>query len=202
MISLLFRLFGDASPLRRTFQGVRTDARRAGQEAGAEFNRGMGLGGRMRQGMGFGMGLGRLRGGIGMIAGTLGGGLGARTIGEGARLGNLAQQMGVNVELLQRAELAQKLYGDQVFKSTEALGKAIEKLSGVNVQSAETIRQLQRESEAWGKAFASIKASSGGVVASVSEALRGLLEIGTLPLRWLFKGVIPEGRTGGGASGT
>jgi len=45
MISLLFRLFGDASPLKRAMMGVKTDAKVAGAQAGKAFREGMGMAG-------------------------------------------------------------------------------------------------------------------------------------------------------------
>ena len=197
MLSLLFRLLGDASPLRRTFAGVKTDAKKAGRDAGKEFDAGLG-GGR-------GTGLRRLVSGAGVIRAGIAGIAGApiiqqvrEQIEEGTRLSHLAQQLGVTVELLQKAELAQKLYGNSVLRSTEALTKAVKTLDNIPVMSAKTAKALEEENRAWTGIWARMKAGMGAVAAALSQGARlsPQLAIPDLLLR-LF---VPKGKPGGAAN--
>jgi hypothetical protein len=194
MLSLLFRLLGDASPLKRTLAGVRNDAKRAGQDAGKEFDRGMGAsrGTGLRRLVG---GARAIRAGVAGIGGSAAVGFVRGQIEEGTRLAHLAQQLGITVEQLQKAELAQKLYGDSVLKSTEALSKAVKSLDNVPVISEKTAKMLAEEGKAWTLLWAKMKVGLAGVGAAISQGARisPQLSIPALVLDWL----VPKGKPGG-----
>lgn len=189
MPSLLFRLLGDASPLRRTFAGLRTDARQAGAQVGAEFDKGMNggrgggdaFGGRVKSAMGFGRSFKQLRGLLGGIGGVSAIGWAKGKVEEGGRLQNLSEQMGVSTQLIERAELAQKLYGDQVLKSTDALKKAMESLQALPAQSEAVTQALSNEAREWQKLAAEAKSVGGGVAAAGSSGARGIINNAPLP---------------------
>jgi hypothetical protein len=142
--------------------------------------------------MGFGRGFKQLRGLLGGVGGAAAIGWARGKVEEGGRLENLAKQTGVSAELLQRAELAQKLYGDEIFRSTKALKEALDTIKNVPVQSNRVISKLSNEAKEWTKLGAEAKSVGGGVAAAGSSGVRGVIDRIT-PLMLLRTGLAAFG---------
>ena len=219
MISLLFKLMGDASPLRRTLTGLRTDARAAGKAAGKELAAGMtsgsgtgGAGGGLRRALMAGLPSFGIAGSAGSRLLGAGGaaGLGGATIAGGViaagmagratlnasrtaseealRIQNLASQTGLTTEEIQRAELAKKLYGSQVRRSTEALQAAMATIKDNEISSAAAIESMANQQREWTRTMQALHVAMDPVYRFVNETLR---EFATRVIMWtgVTKGV-------------
>lgn len=219
MISLLFKLMGDASPLRRTLTGLRTDARAAGKAAGKELAAGMtagsgsgGAGGGLRRALMAGLpslgiagsagsrvlGAGGAAGigGAAIAGGVIAAGMAGRSVidasrsaGEEAlRVQNLSAQTGLTVEEIQKAELAEKLYGAQVRKSTDALQAAMATIKDNEISSARAIETMANQQREWTRTMQALHVAMDPVYRFVNETLR---EFATRVIMWtgVTKGV-------------
>lgn len=119
MISLLYRILGDASPLKRTLDGTGKDAREAGSNAGKYF------------GTQFKNQVLRFIG-IGAVVSQV-----SKVIGEAVRIQGEAMREGLGVEAMQELQRAAELTGMTV----EELRKSAPEVAGAFTEMMQTIQK-------------------------------------------------------------
>ena len=221
MISLIFRLFGDASPLKRTLAGVRTDAKSAGTAAGHSFNQGLAQGGSLRSLVGSARGFagGTLSaGGLGGLGGLARAGGVAATLGAGAaavaggastaaeealRIQNLSDQLGLTTMDIQKAELAEKLYGAQVRESAKALKEGMSKIKDSEVVTADLIKSMADAQRQRLRSVAELDTAMSPVYDAVNDVTGAIANLGAGFLRldrrlgtMIWGGKAPSGASG------